>query len=176
MNYTKYDKYLELLGRAVRRVEQFFGPDDDWVKDDRRIVYEAAQRVFGGAHTFVYDKDNDDYLTTTTADADAVEDALHPTYQRNLWSSRKRRDTNGGKQWAIGSWVLDPKDTRWQHHVYLFKPPNGGCDIYAHAETSVREGAEHLTDTNQQHATAGRVFDCLDRADIQYSKRELHNS
>jgi len=170
---TKLDPLLEPIIDAVRHAEQFFGPDDDWVEDDRRIAYEAAQRVLGGVHTFVYDKDDQDYLTTTTANADVVEEALNPTYQRNLISSRKRRQTEGGWQWAVGSWVLDPKNTPTQHHVYLFESPDGGCDVYAHTETSVREGAEHLTETNQQHATAGQVFDCLDRANIQYSRRQL---
>lgn len=139
------DPFLEPILTAVRRVERFLGPDDDWVEDDRRIVFEAAQRLLGGVHEFTTEKTRDEYVFTVNMTPDAFEQAITPTYQRNLASSRKyRTDHDGGRQWACGSYVVDPPNQRWQHHVYIFEAPDGRTDVYAHKETSVREGAEHL--------------------------------
>jgi hypothetical protein len=176
MNIAKrLDPYLEPLMGAVRVAERWLGPDDDWVEDDRRIAYEWAQRHFGHLHTFAREKGPADYFTTAHARPDVVERVLHDGgYQRNLASSRKyRTHHDGGKQWAVGSWVLDPTDTDWQHHVYLFPAPNGGTDVYGHRETSVREGAEHLTEPQTHGDPNGRVRGLLSDAGIEHGKRNL---
>jgi hypothetical protein len=174
--YKKIDSILEPLMAAVRYAERFLGPDDDWVEDDRRILFEAAQRHLGHVHRFTREKGRADYFTTAHATPDVVETVLHDNgYQRNLASTRKYRTHHGGgKQWAVGSWVLDHPDTDWQHHVYLFPTPNNGTDLYGHRETSVREGAEHLTATNQQHGDPmGRVRGLLSATDIPHGKRQI---
>lgn len=193
---TQLDPLLEPLMAAVRRVERFLGPEDDWVEDDRRILFEAAQNHFGDYHTFIYDKGDQDYVTTVDATPDEVEKMLMPPYHRNLISSRKRRDTGGGKQYAVGSLVIDgireEEEYIKQHHVYLFPAPDGGtdlsgespdsveneqestsCDVYAHMEKSVLEGYEHVTDTNQENAAPHVLFDIFDRHGVEYSERQL---
>jgi hypothetical protein len=169
------DPILEPLMAAVRRAERFLGPDDDWVEADRRILFEAAQRRFGHLHKFVYEKGPDDYICTANATPDVVEQAISPYYQRNLASSRKcRTHHNGEKQWAVGSWVHDPPSEPWQHHIYLFETENGRTDIYGHRETSVREGIEHITETDQKHGDPQhRLRDQLDRAGIGYGTRQF---
>jgi hypothetical protein len=197
--YDRLDPYLEPLMAAVRRAERFLGPEDDWVEDDRRILYEAAQRHLGQYHQFLTRKTHHEYVTTAHADSDAVEIALDAAgYQRNLASSRKyRNDHDGGKQWACGSFVRDRLEGDFepssdegslndssriasrehgyveQHHVYLFEAPNGATDVYAHRETSVTEGGEHITDTNQEHGAPGIVFEALDAAGIPHGERKV---
>ena len=175
----KLDPLLEATIPAVRRAERFLGPEDDWVEDDRRILYEAAQRHLGHLHTFVREKGPADYVTTANASPDAVERALMGPYQRNLASTRKYREHhNDGRQYAVGSFVTavpahDDGLAR-QHHVYLFPSPSGGTDIYAHEETRVTEGAEHLTDTQQEHGDPqGRVTDLLALADMSFESRDV---
>jgi hypothetical protein len=168
---------LSTLIDAVRRIERFLGPEDTWVSDSRRILYECADSVLRplGFPT-VREKGPADYVVTAHATANVIERVLDSAgYQRNVLSTRKyRTHHSGGKQWAVGSWVYDPADTDWQHHVYLFEAPDGGTDIYAHRETSVREGLEHRTDTNQTHGDPnGRVRRALDAAGIDYGTRNF---
>lgn len=156
---------------CVRRAERFFGPDDDWVEDDRRIVYEAAQRLFGQHHTFIREKGKQDYVYTAKHSPDTVEWALdNSSYQRNLLSTRKyRTHHSGGRQWAVGSYVYDDPNSVWQHHVYLFEHDDGYTDIYAHRELSVREGMAHVTNTQQTHGDPNnRLKNALDASDLQY--------
>lgn len=160
---------------SVRRVEEFLSPSDDWVEDGRRILYEAAQRLLGDYHDFIREKGTADYITTAHADSDAVEIALMEYgYDRNLLSTRKYREHHGGgKQWAVGSFAYDPEDTDWQHHVYLFKAPNGGTDIYGHREPSPRNPEAHLDTSTGVHGDPnGRVANALDVYRIEYGERE----
>jgi len=145
----RLDPILEPLMGAVRVAERWLGPDDDWVEDDRRVIFQWAQNKFGKYHTFVKEKTDKEFIMYVDAPPDDVEVALmdHGPYQRNLASNRKYRvPEGGGRQWAVGSYVHDPSSTDWQHHVYLFPGKNGGTDVYGHRETTVREGAEHLTE------------------------------
>lgn len=175
-DYSKLDPLLEATIPSVRRVERFLGPEDDWVEDDRRILYEAAQRHLGHLHTFTREKGPADYVTTVKANPDEVEEALMPPYQRNLVSTRKYRTYHGGgKQWACGSFVIDGIRGEHgyveQHHVYLFETKDGHTDVHAHRETSATEGDEHLTETNQEQGDPHVLFDVFDRAGLSYHDR-----
>lgn len=101
---------LKSLMSAVRRAERFLGPEDDWVEDDRRILYESAQRLLGGYHRFVREKGPADYVTTVHADPDAVESVLMGPYQRNPWRTHRRQATptscstcSTGQGWSTGN-------------------------------------------------------------------------
>ena len=167
----RLDPLLEIVLPAVRRAEQFLGPEDDWVEDDRRILYEVAQRHLGHLHTFTKEKGTAEYVTTVKEHPDVVETLLMPPYQRNVLSNRKYRTYHGGgKQWSCISLVIDPIDEDWQHHVYGFKTEDGYTDLHSHTETSVREGAEHLTE-RQNDATAHVLFDIFDRNGVEYEQR-----
>lgn len=178
--YTTVDPLLEAFVGAVRHAERFLGPDDDWVEDDRRAVYEGAQWLFGDLHTFVREKGPADYICTVTADDDEVESALQAKgYQRNLASTRKyRTHHDGGTQWAIGSWVadgiMDDNGLEYQHHVYLFPTESGRIDMYGHREVSASEGAEHLTETDQTHGDPDHMARtaCI-RAGLTYTRRSI---
>jgi len=162
---------------AVRRAERFLGPEDDWVEDDRRILFEAAQRHLGHLHAFAYEKGPAEYLTTVECSPDEFETAIMPPYQRNLASARKYRTYHGGgKQWACGSFAIDglrSDDSKFveQHHVYIFETEDGHTDVHTHRETSVTEGAEHLTESNQHNADPHVLFDILDREGLAYHDR-----
>jgi hypothetical protein len=189
---TKLDPILEPTMAAVRHAERFFGPEDDWVEDDRRILYESAQRHLGHLHTFIAEKHPDEYVTTVKASPDEVEEALmgvgsggdsqarpqsrEGPYQRNLVSNRKYRTYHGGgKQWACGSFAIDgitgPHGYTEQHHVYLFETEEGHTDVHAHRETSVTEGAEHLTDSHQEDGDPHVLFGLFDRNGLAYEHR-----
>lgn len=176
MNYSALDPILEPLMAAVRRAERFLGPEDDWVEDDRRILFEAAQRHLGHLHPFAYEKNTSEYVTTVKCSPDELEAAIMPPYQRNLASARKYRTYHGGgKQWACGSFVIDnlrgDGGLVEQHHVYIFETEDGYTDVHAHRETSVTEGAEHLTDSHQNDADPHVLFDILDRRGLAYHDR-----
>lgn len=169
----KYHGLLSALMGAVRRAERFLGPEDDWVEEDRRVLYEAFDGTLG--HSTTFEKGPRDYFTTADASPDKVEEALHPHYQRNLASTRKYRTHHGGgKQWACGSWVHDPPETDTQHHVFLFKAPDGRTDLYGHFETSVRDPDGHLQgDTWKAGDPNGRARALLDEAGITFERRDL---
>jgi hypothetical protein len=158
---------------AVRWLERFLGPDDDWVEDDRRKLFEWLDGKFG--HSFTMEKGARDYITTADASPDAVERALASAdYQRNLVSTRKyRTHHDGGKQWAVGSWVLDPADTDWQHHVFLFPAPDGGTDVYGHKESTVRDPVDHVTDGVIPGDPHDHARDALDVVGMGYGQRNL---
>lgn len=129
----------------LRKKEEQLGPEDDWIEDDRRIIYERADSFLRplGRPT-IRKKGHEDKLFSVDASPNEVERCIHPKYERNLLSSRKYREHHdGGRQWACGSWAYDPSDTDWQHHVYLFPAKGGGTDVYAHKEPSVRLPAQH---------------------------------
>lgn len=142
----QFEPQLATLLGYLRRAEQFLGPEDDWVEDDRRVLFEAIDPLLRPlGRSTITEKGENDYVATVSRTPDEVEVILDDQgYQRNILSTRKyRAHHDGGKQWAVGSWVLDPSDTDSQHHVYLFRSPDGGTDIYAHSEASVTEPAEH---------------------------------
>lgn len=169
----KYDQVVEYAMRAVRWLELALGPGDDWVEEDRRILFETAQLLFGRWHTFTREKTVDEYVFTVNATPDVVEHALfqYGPYQRNLASSRKYRTHHGGgKQWAVGSFVHDPRDEPWQHHVYIFEADGEDTDVYAHTEASVRHPVEHLTD-KQEDADPHVLPYVFDDAGLDYGER-----
>jgi hypothetical protein len=66
----------------------------------------------------------------------------------HLISSIKRRRTPEGPQYSVAHvvWLHQGKQTE----AYLFPSIDGsGTDIYAHAETSVLRGIQHITSTKQ---------------------------
>ena len=145
MNYTAIDTLLEYSLSAVRVVERYCGPYTQVLEEIRKILFRGAHVVGGHIHPIVYHKDTEDYLVSTSLSPTAVTALLYPTYHRNFMSSVKYRTYNGDSQYTHSSWVYDPTDEPTQHHVYIFPTDAGGTDIYTHTETSVREGAEHLT-------------------------------
>jgi hypothetical protein len=187
----RFRKPLSRILGAVRCLERFLGPDDDWVEDDRRVLFETLDGLLG--HSFTMEKSPRDYITTAHATPDAVEKALDAAgYQRNLVSTRKyRTHHDGGKQWAVGSWVLDPADTDWQHHVFLFPAPDGStdlsgespdsveneqglsCDVYGHKEATVRDPVDHVTDGVIPGDPHDHARDALDAAGMGYGQRKL---
>lgn len=168
----RFRKPLSCVLGVVRRVERFLGPDDDWVEDDRRVLFEALDGLAG--HSFTKKKSARDYITTAHATPDAVEQALDAAgYQRNLASTRKyRTHHDGGKQWAVGSWALDPADTDWQHHVFLFPSPDG-TDLYGHKEATVRDPVEHVTEGVIPGDPHDHARDALAAAGVGYGQRNL---
>lgn len=145
---TLFHTPLVFLIAAVRRVERFLGPDDDWVEDDRRIVYEAADAVLRPLGGYaVSEAHTGDYIGLYDGTSDELEKQLDERgYQRNLLSARKYRQYHGHKQWATVSYVYDHPETDWQHHVYAFERLGEYTDVYGHLETSVRDPSGHITD------------------------------
>jgi len=157
MNYTKYDTVLEYALTVVRSIEQRCGPNTQHLECGRKRLFAVLHDRFGDIHPFVYQKGSRDYLTTVDMSPHNVTEQLYPTYHRNFASSVKYRMNGGEKQYTHSSWVYDHVDSHRQHHVYLFGTDGGSTDIYTHTETSVREGAEHLIETEQDHATVGQL-------------------
>lgn len=150
------DKFIETfepaiarLLAAVRRLERFLGPGDDWVEDDRRIIYEAADRLLRPlGRSTISEVSDGDFVYTVDVSADEVEVLLDEAgFQRNLLSTRKYRESNGTRDYANGSWVLvhdgNDSDVQMQLHVIVFSNPDGSTSIYAHREAAVTEPSEH---------------------------------
>jgi hypothetical protein len=169
----RFRKPLSRILGAVRCLERFLGPEDDWVEDDRRALFERLDGLLG--HSFTMEKSPRDYITTVHATPDAVETALdNAGYQRNLVSTRKYRTHHGGgKQWAVGSYVYDPADTETQHHVFLFEAPDGGTDVYGHREATVRDPVEHVTEGVIPGDPTDHLRDALDASTMQYGERKF---
>lgn len=146
---------LSWLMAQIRKQERALGPSDDWVEDDRRVLFEAADRFLRPlGRATIQEVPTADHIVTVEASPDEVEELISPPFQRNLLSTRKYRtlsEENGGKQYAVGSWVLDPEETSWQQHVYLFPSPGGGTEIYGHLEPSVRDPDAHVDPTTGEH-------------------------
>lgn len=138
-----FEPQLNALLAAIRKFEEYLGPEDDWIEDDRRVLFEAIDGLFG--YSTVYDIDDTDYVFTVNASPDGVEEILYAEeYKRNLVSGRKRREIDGKKQYAHGSWAKYSDGGEKQHHVWLFETPAGNTDIYAHYEDNVTDSAGHL--------------------------------
>lgn len=164
-----------ILG-GIRYVEKFLGPDDDWIEDDRRHIYEWADKVGRplGRPT-ITEKGSNEWTYTVDVSPDRVEKAIHPKYQRNLLSTRKYRTFAGsGRQWAVGSYAYDPIDKPWQHHVYLFPGTWGGTEIYAHKETSVRDPVGHVTNDQVSGDPDNTLAFELEEASIDYQTEITH--
>lgn len=155
---------LSWLLSRVRNWERALGPDDDWVEDDRRLLFESLDWLLRPAgRPTIGEVPVEDHVLTVSASPDRVEELLAESdYQRNLLSTRKYRDLapeNGGRQYAVGSWVLDPSDTDWQHHVYLFPTPQGGTEVYSHKEPSVRDPDAHVDPETGVHGDPDGLLD-----------------
>jgi len=173
---TKLAPLLEPLMAAVRYAEQFLGPEDDWVENDRRILYQAADVVLRPlGRPAISNVGKKDYITTVNASSDVVEVALEAhNYQRNVLSTRKYRiHHDGGKQWADGGYVFDPPSKPWQHHVYVFDTEYGRADVYAHKEPSVRQPYEHTSGDHIEYGAPMGLFDMFDHEGLTYGERKI---
>lgn len=165
---SEHRSALSRLMGHVRNAEQALGPDDDWVEDDRRVLFETLNPV-GEAlgRPLVQEASEQGFVGHVPTSPDAYELFLVDRfYQRNLASTRKYRTPamEGGRQWAVGSWVFDPKDEPWQHHVYIFPARGGGVDVYAHLEPSIRRPREHVDpETGVQGDPLGLLGDIHER-------------
>lgn len=167
---------LSRILSAVRRIEQYLGPDDDWVERLRRKIWVAADpflRPLGRPTVAV--KSDVDYICTTESDSDSVEVAIHPLYERNTTSTRKCRIIDGALEWAVGSWVYDPPDEPWQHHVYIFENESGGTDVYGHKEDSTRDPVGHVTDPQIHGDPDGHLRNRLALEGIDHRVRDVQH-
>lgn len=160
----KFESTIKKGIAALRKGASYLKPSDDWVEGVRLRILTTLHPIFNFlGRPLTFHCHDEDYMYRVAKGSDTVEKAIHPTYQRNLSSTRKYRyidehgkpvpkgeeDTDSTKQWAVGSWVLDPDDTEWQHHVYLFNAGSFGdqyCDIYGHKEPSAEiDPSEHTS-------------------------------
>jgi hypothetical protein len=148
------------------------GPEDDWIEGLKlRLAQKADKFIRPLGRPIVFEAQSEDYFGTVEASTDKVEAALMPRYQRNFASTKKYRMIGGKKQWAVGSFVYDPEDTEWQHHVYLFEIEDGtGCQLYGHKETSAEyDPYGHLTDEQYHGDPDGITRGELDKAGVEYA-------
>lgn len=165
-----FEPVIGRLLAGVRQLEGWLDHDDDWVEADRRRLFEWADVLLRplGRPT-IREVGPEDHIYTVAASPDIVERVLaEHGYQRNLASTRKyRTHHNGGRQWAVGSWVRDPPDTPDQHHVYLFaRETVGWADVYAHSEPSVRRPVAHHGGEMIDHGVAGPLLTVFDEAGV----------
>lgn len=159
---------IKSITTSVRRVERFFGPDDQWVENFRQTSWRAAQKLLGDKHTFVRDKNRADYEYTAHVSPQRVAEALYAEgYQRNILSTVKTRN---GTDFVHSAWVLDTEDTEWQQDVFIWENADGTTDVYSHKEPSVRRPKAHLNlSTGVNGDPDGRVRDVLETHGIEYS-------
>jgi len=99
-------------------------------------------------------RDDAEYVATVSMPARAVYEQLRRDgFSPHLVNSIKRRPhpETGDPQYTAAHLVQFHPDQRrdTQTEVYLFANAGPSTDVYAHHETSVREGEDHLTDTRQ---------------------------
>jgi hypothetical protein len=139
-----------LLG-GVRTATSYLTPRDDWIEGLKRrlaVRLDPITRPLG--RSLIAHKRERERFATVDACPDKVEVALFGRYQRNLASTRKYRMRDGERDWAVGSYVHDPDDTEWQHHVYLFDNGDGTTDVYGHKEQSAAKNPYgHVTGRQQ---------------------------
>ena len=178
MNFanTLIDRVAPTLSTAIgyiRSGTSYLTPRDDWVEGlKRRLALLGDPFLAPFGRPLVFECHDEDYFATALVDSDKgveVEQALHPRYQRNLTSTRKYRVEDGAREWADGSWVYDPDDTQWQHHVYLFENDDGTTDLYGHKETSAEHDPYgHVTDKQEHGDPDGLARGELEKVGIKY--------
>jgi hypothetical protein len=174
----RFSGQLSTILSTVRRQEQKLGPSAHGLVAPRARLWQAVDPIFrAGGRPAVRPKGVADYVTTVDVSREQVEQALWPKYHRNFLSTKKYRWRKAGdtfeRDWAIGSWVYDPEETDTQHHVYLFESPDGGIDLYAHREASVRNPGEHTTGRQTHGDPDGRARARLEDASLDYTEREF---
>lgn len=154
----------------IRTATSYLSPRDDWVEGlKRRVAVKLDPYTRPLGRRLIAEKGRDDYVCTAQATPDEVEVALFGTYQRNLTSTRKYRMTDGARDWAVGSFVYDADDTKWQHHVYLFDNGDGTTDLYGHREISAEKDPHGHVSGPQVHGDPNGVARVqLDEAGVEY--------
>lgn len=150
---------------AVRRVEQFLGPDDDWVEGYRKTAYthlHGTLRGIGGYATVSVQPRPSVGVYSGTPDE--CEQSLHAHgFQRNTLAARKYRTVDGERQWATGSWVyFYETDSDHQYHVTLFAGPNGHTDVYGHKEERVADVDSHIESEDIIHGDPDHILGDVD--------------
>jgi hypothetical protein len=155
----------------VRTATSYLSPKDDWVEGLKRrlaVAIDPFTRPLG--RKLIHEKGEADHFCTAEATSDEVETAIFPRYQRNLTSTRKFRRDEGRRDWADGSFVYDPENREWQHHVYLFDNDDGTADVYGHKETSAESDPYgHVMDPQVHGDPNGIVRGKLEEAGIEYA-------
>jgi len=171
------DKFIKLQASALSTVigyirdgTSYLTPQDDWVEGLKRrlaLIGDPFLRPLG--RPLVFECHDQDYFATAKVNSDKVENAIYPYYQRNLTSTRKFRLVDGTREWADGSYVHDPDDTEWQHHVYLFDNGDGTTDLYGHKEKSAEaDPYGHVTGKQIHGDPDGIARGTLDEAHISH--------
>lgn len=158
----RVEEGLSIAIGGLRKVTSYLTPKDDWVEVMRRryaLAGDKLLRRFG--RPLVRKVGSRDYAYTVNATGDKTEEIIMRKYQRNLASTRKFRMVGGSRDWADGSFVYDPDDTDWQHHVYIFENDNGITDVYAHKEKSA------------EHDPYGHVTEAAEPGDYKDMVKEL---
>lgn len=149
----------------------YLGPEDDWIEGlKRRLAVKVDPFIRPLGRPIIFEAQHEDYFESVEATGDEVEVALMQRYQRNFASTRKYRLADGERQWASGSFVYDPENTEWQHHVYIFENENGTIDLYGHKETSAEHDPfGHLTDEQYHGDPDGLARGEIEKSGINYS-------
>lgn len=167
-----------MLSRAlntVRRLEKRLKQFSPLVEPVRHVAWRAADKPLRRTinRPTIRQKGTADYVTTVDANHRDVRAALlDGPYQWNVLSTYKYRTVDGRRQWEVGTFVHDPADTGWQHHVYTFRAPNGQTDVYAHREASVRSPKAHENGDRVTGDPHG-LHDLFDRHDLDYTERQI---
>jgi hypothetical protein len=155
---------------TLRTASSYLTARDDWVEGLRRRLAVTLDPVLSPlGRPLIAEKGRADRVCVVDASPDAVERALLARYQRNLASTRKYRLRDGERDWAVGSFVYDPDDTDWQHHVYLFDNGDGTTDLYAHKEASAASDPYgHVTKPQIHGDPDGIARGTLEEAHFEY--------
>jgi hypothetical protein len=156
---------------GIRTATSYLTPRNDSIETLRRYLALVVNPLLSPlGRPLVTECHDEDYAFTANVNADKVEWAITERYQRNLTSTRKYRVIDGEREWADGSWVYDPDDTEWQHHVYLFDNGDGTCDVYGHKEPSAEfDPYGHVTADQLHGDPDGLARGELERRNINFS-------
>lgn len=124
----------------------------------------------------VREKGPEDYVCTVYLTTKQLSRVVWPTYHRNLLSTKKyRTGLNGEVDWEVANWRHVPTDDpRHQHHLYYFREPDGGLDLYHHKEVNfVVDPKGHENEPQFHGDPDGILRDTLGGSGVTWKRRSM---
>lgn len=162
-------------------IQQFLGPDADWVEDPRqRLLISVQEALTPLRPTGLYvsgEVTADDLGATLQAGPEKAEEVLYRLgFHRNLLAALKYVVSRiGARHYAASSWVLrESLLADKQLHITVFDNGDGTSGLYPHVEWSaLRHPVKHYFGDPDEAEGFERLHGLLDGTDVAF---EAHNT
>lgn len=171
----KLDPIFAPLGRPLVRekgARDFIGTVEASDNEFESAIMPPYQRNLTSTRKYrlVNVRDSEESLSRSSV----VGDSSHKSPADDVRLERTSKvEREGRRQWADGSFVYDPDDTDWQHHVFIF-PEEVGEDgtvkklaVYGHKEKSAeKDPVGHVSDPQEPGDPDSILQDSLKSSNI----------